>query len=117
MRSDLLLLGEERAVRLQLSLMAKGEERESPTHASQQEMAQQQPLSIPSRGDSSAPSSPYIYSMPACVLEDFCQKMDCLSDYDWMRFGERSRLMARGAAGKERIRGSWGTGGDGKRPP
>ncbi|NWU42671.1 IRAK2 protein, partial [Hylia prasina] len=28
----------------------------------------------------------YIHSMPAWVLEDFCQKMDCLSDYDWMRF-------------------------------
>ncbi|KAM6126266.1 interleukin-1 receptor-associated kinase-like 2 [Phoenicopterus ruber ruber] len=33
-------------------------------------------------------SSPalYVHSMPAWVLEDFCQKMDCLSDYDWMRF-------------------------------
>ncbi|NXK98125.1 IRAK2 protein, partial [Formicarius rufipectus] len=28
----------------------------------------------------------YIHSMPAWVLEDFCQKMDCLSDGDWMRF-------------------------------
>ncbi|NXS43386.1 IRAK2 protein, partial [Balaeniceps rex] len=28
----------------------------------------------------------YVHSMPAWVLEDFCQKMDCLSDYDWMRF-------------------------------
>ncbi|XP_027759077.1 interleukin-1 receptor-associated kinase-like 2 isoform X3 [Empidonax traillii] len=28
----------------------------------------------------------YIHSMPAWVLEDFCHKMDCLSDYDWMRF-------------------------------
>ncbi|NXE13014.1 IRAK2 protein, partial [Lophotis ruficrista] len=28
----------------------------------------------------------YIHSMPAWVLEDFCQKMDCLSDSDWMRF-------------------------------
>ncbi|NWH57742.1 IRAK2 protein, partial [Geococcyx californianus] len=28
----------------------------------------------------------YIHSMPAWVLEDFCRKMDCLSDYDWMRF-------------------------------
>ncbi|XP_009881167.1 PREDICTED: interleukin-1 receptor-associated kinase-like 2 [Charadrius vociferus] len=32
------------------------------------------------------PPSLYIHSMPAWVLEDFCQKMDCLSDYDWMRF-------------------------------
>ncbi|NXW06685.1 IRAK2 protein, partial [Fregetta grallaria] len=28
----------------------------------------------------------YVHSMPAWVLEDFCQKMDCLSDSDWMRF-------------------------------
>ncbi|OXB81579.1 UNVERIFIED_CONTAM: hypothetical protein H355_008427 [Colinus virginianus] len=34
----------------------------------------------------SAPPSPYVHSMPAWVLEDFCQKMDCLSDSDWMRF-------------------------------
>ncbi|XP_064012189.1 interleukin-1 receptor-associated kinase-like 2 isoform X2 [Pogoniulus pusillus] len=33
-----------------------------------------------------APPALYIHSMPAWVLEDFCQKMDCLSDYDWMRF-------------------------------
>uniref|UniRef100_A0A8C3J7S9 Interleukin-1 receptor-associated kinase-like 2 n=1 Tax=Calidris pygmaea TaxID=425635 RepID=A0A8C3J7S9_9CHAR len=32
------------------------------------------------------PPALYIHSMPAWVLEDFCQKMDCLSDYDWMRF-------------------------------
>ncbi|XP_068013840.1 interleukin-1 receptor-associated kinase-like 2 [Melanerpes formicivorus] len=32
------------------------------------------------------PPGLYIHSMPAWVLEDFCQKMDCLSDYDWMRF-------------------------------
>ncbi|NWR90826.1 IRAK2 protein, partial [Furnarius figulus] len=28
----------------------------------------------------------YIHSMPAWVLEDFCRKMDCLSDCEWMRF-------------------------------
>ncbi|XP_067159635.1 interleukin-1 receptor-associated kinase-like 2 isoform X1 [Apteryx mantelli] len=28
----------------------------------------------------------YLHSLPAWVLEDFCQKMDCLSDPDWMRF-------------------------------
>ncbi|XP_021265608.1 interleukin-1 receptor-associated kinase-like 2 [Numida meleagris] len=33
-----------------------------------------------------APPSPYVHNMPAWVLEDFCQKMDCLSDSDWMRF-------------------------------
>uniref|UniRef100_A0A8C3GVX6 Interleukin-1 receptor-associated kinase-like 2 n=1 Tax=Corvus moneduloides TaxID=1196302 RepID=A0A8C3GVX6_CORMO len=36
------------------------------------------------RGGSGPPL--YIHSMPAWVLEDFCHKMDCLSDYDWMRF-------------------------------
>ncbi|KAM7095605.1 interleukin-1 receptor-associated kinase-like 2 isoform 2-T2 [Ciconia maguari] len=43
---------------------------------------QQQPLAL--KGGSSP--ALYIHSMPAWVLEDFCQKMDCLSDYDWMRF-------------------------------
>nr|XP_008115205.1 PREDICTED: interleukin-1 receptor-associated kinase-like 2 isoform X1 [Anolis carolinensis] len=28
----------------------------------------------------------YIHGIPAWVLKDFCQKMDCLHDYDWMRF-------------------------------
>lgn len=45
---------------------------------------QQPPLAL--KGGS--PRALYIHSMPAWVLEDFCQKMDCLSDYDWMRFGE-----------------------------
>ncbi|XP_074770649.1 interleukin-1 receptor-associated kinase-like 2 isoform X1 [Athene noctua] len=43
---------------------------------------QRPPLAL--RGGS--PPALYIHSMPAWVLEDFCQKMDCLSDYDWMRF-------------------------------
>ncbi|XP_068883617.1 interleukin-1 receptor-associated kinase-like 2 isoform X1 [Aphelocoma coerulescens] len=43
---------------------------------------QQPPLAL--RGGSGP--ALYIHSMPAWVLEDFCQKMDCLSDYDWMRF-------------------------------
>ncbi|XP_023790826.1 interleukin-1 receptor-associated kinase-like 2 isoform X2 [Cyanistes caeruleus] len=46
-------------------------------------MALQQPP--PALRAGSAPAL-YIHSMPAWVLEDFCQKMDCLSDYDWMRF-------------------------------
>ncbi|KAJ7417855.1 interleukin 1 receptor associated kinase 2 [Pitangus sulphuratus] len=41
--------------------------------------------SPPALRPGSAPAL-YIHSMPAWVLEDFCQKMDCLSDYDWMRF-------------------------------
>ncbi|XP_048813369.1 interleukin-1 receptor-associated kinase-like 2 [Lagopus muta] len=40
----------------------------------------------PGRREEMAPPSPYVHSMPAWVLEDFCQKMDCLSDGDWMRF-------------------------------
>ncbi|XP_044307197.1 interleukin-1 receptor-associated kinase-like 2 isoform X1 [Varanus komodoensis] len=65
--------------------MAKGEESANPTCATQPEkdMARQPPP--PSPGNPAQPS-PYIHSMPAWVLEDFCQKMDCLSDYDWMRF-------------------------------
>ncbi|XP_035745332.1 interleukin-1 receptor-associated kinase-like 2 isoform X2 [Egretta garzetta] len=43
---------------------------------------QQPPLAL--KGGS--PPALYVHSMPAWVLEDFCQKMDCLSDYDWMRF-------------------------------
>ncbi|XP_065264031.1 interleukin-1 receptor-associated kinase-like 2 [Emys orbicularis] len=43
-------------------------------------MAQQQPA----LGGSPPPA--YIHTLPACVLEDFCQKMDCLNDSDWMRF-------------------------------
>ncbi|XP_027496354.1 interleukin-1 receptor-associated kinase-like 2 isoform X2 [Corapipo altera] len=46
-------------------------------------MALQPPALTPRAG--SGPAL-YIHSMPAWVLEDFCQKMDCLSDYDWMRF-------------------------------
>ncbi|XP_032997034.1 interleukin-1 receptor-associated kinase-like 2 isoform X2 [Lacerta agilis] len=70
--------------------MAKGEERGIPAAVTQQEkdMALQQPQypSTPLSLGSSAAQSPYIHSMPAWVLEDFCQKMDCLNDYDWMRF-------------------------------
>ncbi|XP_063267544.1 interleukin-1 receptor-associated kinase-like 2 isoform X1 [Prinia subflava] len=43
-----------------------------------------QPPPLALRAGSAPPL--YIHSMPAWVLEDFCQKMDCLSDYDWMRF-------------------------------
>ncbi|XP_037238724.1 interleukin-1 receptor-associated kinase-like 2 isoform X2 [Falco rusticolus] len=46
-------------------------------------MALRQPPLPPRAG---CPSALYVHSMPAWVLEDFCQKMDCLSDYDWMRF-------------------------------
>lgn len=45
----------------------------------------------------------YVHSMPAWVLEDFCRKMDCLSDYDWMRFGEGPALP--GAAGGDGAHG------------
>ncbi|XP_062977540.1 interleukin-1 receptor-associated kinase-like 2 isoform X2 [Elgaria multicarinata webbii] len=73
--------------------MARGGERAIPTRATQpgKDMALPPPPppppvpSLPSLG-SSAPPSPYIHSMPAWVLEDFCQKMDCLNEYEWMRF-------------------------------
>uniref|UniRef100_A0A8C8RKY5 Interleukin-1 receptor-associated kinase-like 2 n=1 Tax=Pelusios castaneus TaxID=367368 RepID=A0A8C8RKY5_9SAUR len=32
------------------------------------------------------PAAPYLYSLPACVLEELCRRMDCLGDSDWMRF-------------------------------
>ncbi|XP_051483562.1 interleukin-1 receptor-associated kinase-like 2 [Apus apus] len=44
------------------------------------------PPQPPLRPGAGCPPALYIHSMPAWVLEDFCQKMDCLSDYDWMRF-------------------------------
>ncbi|XP_042308712.1 interleukin-1 receptor-associated kinase-like 2 isoform X2 [Sceloporus undulatus] len=80
--------------------MAKGGKHQGiPTPVSlpeKEEMAQQQhqwcPLPSVSPGGPAAaapsPSPPpeYIHSLPAWVLEDFCQKMDCLNDYDWMRF-------------------------------
>ncbi|KAM9133237.1 interleukin-1 receptor-associated kinase-like 2 isoform 2-T2 [Pangshura tecta] len=46
-------------------------------------MAQPQPQPAPR----SSPQPAYIHALPACVLEDFCRKMDCLNDCDWMRFG------------------------------
>nr|XP_014350204.1 PREDICTED: interleukin-1 receptor-associated kinase-like 2 [Latimeria chalumnae] len=30
-----------------------------------------------------------LYEIPAHVLEDFCKKMDCLDDRDWMQFASR----------------------------
>ncbi|XP_054694501.1 interleukin-1 receptor-associated kinase-like 2 isoform X1 [Grus americana] len=46
-------------------------------------MTLRQPAPAPKGG---CPPALYVHSMPAWVLEDFCRKMDCLSDYDWMRF-------------------------------
>ncbi|XP_060095623.1 interleukin-1 receptor-associated kinase-like 2 [Heteronotia binoei] len=37
------------------------------------------------RGKGAQPS-PYVYSIPSDVLGKFCEQMDCLNDYDWMRF-------------------------------
>lgn len=70
---------------------------------------QQPPLAL--RGGSGP--ALYIHSMPAWVLEDFCQKMDCLSDYDWMRFGEGDMGQVgwrRGWRSPSRWRGRGGTG-------
>lgn len=74
-------------------------------------MAQQQP------GPGSSPQPAYLHTLPACVLEEFCQKMDCLNDYDWMRFGESGELRGEGAEGlltrseagrgRDRSKGRW----------
>ncbi|XP_032843724.1 interleukin-1 receptor-associated kinase-like 2 isoform X2 [Tyto alba] len=62
--------------------MAAPGTRASPERDCEAMTLQQPPLAL--KGGSSP--ALYIHSMPAWVLEDFCQKMDCLSDYDWMRF-------------------------------
>ncbi|XP_019360219.1 PREDICTED: interleukin-1 receptor-associated kinase-like 2 [Gavialis gangeticus] len=64
--------------------MANGENGATRALASDSKEMDLQPLSLSSTGSSL--QSLRIYSLPAWVLEDFCQKMDCLSDYDWMRF-------------------------------
>ncbi|KAM6472933.1 interleukin-1 receptor-associated kinase-like 2 isoform 2-T2 [Liasis olivaceus] len=69
--------------------MAKGKETgiPRPETRAEREMAQPPPPPPPPCSLSSPDgSSPYIHSLPSWVLEDFCQKMDCLNDYDWMRF-------------------------------
>lgn len=44
------------------------------------------------------PSPPLVLGLPTWVMEDFCQKMDCLNDYDWMRFGEQHGRVGEAAA-------------------
>lgn len=66
-------------------------------------------MTLPLALKGGSPPALYIHSMPAWVLEDFCQKMDCLSDYDWMRFGEGPSA-GRGAGGRRR--GAVGRAGD-----
>ncbi|XP_070594397.1 interleukin-1 receptor-associated kinase-like 2 isoform X2 [Erythrolamprus reginae] len=67
--------------------MAKGKETGFPKPVTQaeSEMAQPPPPSCFSL-EGSSPQSPYLHNLPSSVLEDFCQKMDCLNEYDWMRF-------------------------------
>lgn len=65
-------------------LMAAAGTKGAPERDCEAMTLQQRPLG-PRRASASAL---YVHSMPAWVLEDFCRKMDCLSDYDWMRFGE-----------------------------
>lgn len=68
--------------------MAKGKETGIPKPVTQaeSEMAQPPPLCCSLEGSSSL----YLHNLPSWVLEDFCQKMDCLNEYDWMRFGEQT---------------------------
>nr|XP_056708751.1 interleukin-1 receptor-associated kinase-like 2 [Euleptes europaea] len=44
------------------------------------------PLPCPGPG---ARPSPYVYSVPSDVLGRFCEQMDCLNGYDWLRFASR----------------------------
>ncbi|XP_032067139.1 interleukin-1 receptor-associated kinase-like 2 isoform X1 [Thamnophis elegans] len=64
--------------------MAKGKETGIPKPVTQVESEMAQPPSCSLEG--SSPPSPYLHNLPSWVLEDFCQKMDCLNEYDWMRF-------------------------------
>ncbi|KAL7986162.1 hypothetical protein Chor_011328 [Crotalus horridus] len=72
--------------------MAKGKATGIPRPVTQaeSEMAQPPPPPLPSCSlscpEGSSPPSPYLHSLPSWLLEDFCQKMDCLNEYDWMRF-------------------------------
>ncbi|XP_054832135.1 interleukin-1 receptor-associated kinase-like 2 [Eublepharis macularius] len=48
-------------------------------------MALQPPPSLTCPGHRAQPA-PYVHSIPSDVLGKFCEQMDCLNDYDWMRF-------------------------------
>ncbi|XP_026534429.1 interleukin-1 receptor-associated kinase-like 2 isoform X1 [Notechis scutatus] len=66
--------------------MAKGRETGIPRPVTQAESEMAQPPPPPCSVERSSPPSPYLHNLPSWVLEDFCQKMDCLNEYDWMRF-------------------------------
>uniref|UniRef100_A0A670XWI4 Interleukin-1 receptor-associated kinase-like 2 n=1 Tax=Pseudonaja textilis TaxID=8673 RepID=A0A670XWI4_PSETE len=67
--------------------MVKGRETGIPRPVTQAESEMAQPPPPPPCSmERSSPPSPYLHNLPSWVLEDFCQKMDCLNEYDWMRF-------------------------------
>ncbi|XP_034287506.1 interleukin-1 receptor-associated kinase-like 2 isoform X2 [Pantherophis guttatus] len=68
--------------------MAKGKETGIPKPVTQAESEMAQPPPPPPfcSLEGSSPPSLYLHNLPSWVLEDFCQKMDCLNEYDWMRF-------------------------------
>ncbi|XP_043832360.1 interleukin-1 receptor-associated kinase-like 2 [Dromiciops gliroides] len=53
-------------------------------------------------------TSQYIYQLPSWVLEDFCHKMDSLSEWDWMQFASyviTDQTQLRKIKSMERIQG------------
>ncbi|XP_051838036.1 interleukin-1 receptor-associated kinase-like 2 isoform X1 [Antechinus flavipes] len=71
-------------------------------------MALQPPLLPPPPALRSPRTSRYIYQLPSWVLEDFCHKMDSLSEWDWMQFASyvmTDQTQLRKIKSMERIQG------------
>ncbi|XP_074139026.1 interleukin-1 receptor-associated kinase-like 2 [Sminthopsis crassicaudata] len=71
-------------------------------------MALQPPLLPPPPALRSPRTSQYIYQLPSWVLEDFCHKMDSLSEWDWMQFASyvmTDQTQLRKIKSMERIQG------------
>ncbi|XP_074054693.1 interleukin-1 receptor-associated kinase-like 2 [Macrotis lagotis] len=71
-------------------------------------MALQPPLLPPPPALRSHRTSQYIYQLPSWVLEDFCHKMDSLSEWDWMQFASyvmTDQTQLRKIKSMERIQG------------
>ncbi|XP_044531937.1 interleukin-1 receptor-associated kinase-like 2 [Gracilinanus agilis] len=71
-------------------------------------MALQPPLLPPPPALRSPRTAQYIYQLPSWVLEDFCHKMDSLSEWDWMQFASyvmTDQTQLRKIKSMERIQG------------
>ncbi|XP_007500279.2 interleukin-1 receptor-associated kinase-like 2 [Monodelphis domestica] len=71
-------------------------------------MALQPPLLPPPPALRSPRTTQYIYQLPSWVLEDFCHKMDSLSEWDWMQFASyvmTDQTQLRKIKSMERIQG------------